>query len=239
MIIERSFKNDLSCQTIDSHFIDRLQNQDCWSYHNLCQTIDSHNVMPSSHSSDISPDQAHLLYLLMRQKPVRLQDIIFASLKQVATRGRKWAKMIFPHLITNLYQKTDVNTSGQDPIFRPLEPLNYGRLEFAEVEGGTQHRQSREKSSAKMIRIEIETDGLTEKMDMLKETREAFGFLYRNQLGIAKAGHITLNTVPPPYFTESYPAAHADVPSKSRKGKETMAATEDDEEMVEGDSEEC
>ncbi|KAF7808187.1 uncharacterized protein G2W53_034930 [Senna tora] len=44
----------------------------------------NHNLMPSSHSSDITPTQDHLLYLLIKQKSVRLQDIIFASIKEVA-----------------------------------------------------------------------------------------------------------------------------------------------------------
>ncbi|KAF7810517.1 hypothetical protein G2W53_037260 [Senna tora] len=166
-----------------------------------------HNLMPSSHSSDFAPDQAYLLYLLIRQRPVRLQDIIFASLKQAITRGRKGAKMIFPHLISDFHKKANIKASGQDPIFKPLGPLNYDRLEFSEevTGGGTQQRQSKEKK----------------------------------QLEIAEAGHITLGTIPPPYFTESYPAAPADIPSSSMKGKKTMVAPEDDdEEMIAGDSKE-
>ncbi|KAF7802065.1 uncharacterized protein G2W53_041176 [Senna tora] len=50
-------------------------------------------------------------------------------------RGRKGAKMIFPHLIPDLYKMANVKASGQDPIFRPLGPLNYGRnhLEIAKA----------------------------------------------------------------------------------------------------------
>ncbi|KAF7821780.1 hypothetical protein G2W53_027235 [Senna tora] len=161
----------------------------------------SHNLMPSSHSSDISPDQAHLLYLLRRQ--------------------------------------------------RPLKPLNYGLLEFVEevIGGGILHRHSREKCTAKRIRTKGATDGLDKKMGLLlkgledhrRETHEAFQFLYRNQMEIVEAGHITLNTVPPPYFTKSYPVAPADTPTSSRRGKEkmTMIDSEDDnDEMAKGDSEE-
>ncbi|KAF7826388.1 uncharacterized protein G2W53_017552 [Senna tora] len=95
-------------------------------------------------------------------------------------------------------QNANVKTSEADPIFRPLEPLNYGRLEFAEevAEGCTQQRHSREKCTAKRIRTESDIDGLVEKMDLplkgqedhRKETREAFRFLYWNHLEIAEAG---------------------------------------------------
>ncbi|KAF7826389.1 hypothetical protein G2W53_017553 [Senna tora] len=47
----------------------------------------SHNLMPSSYFSDITSDQAHLLYLLIKQRPVKLHDVIFTSLKEVATWG--------------------------------------------------------------------------------------------------------------------------------------------------------
>ncbi|KAF7843975.1 uncharacterized protein G2W53_000880 [Senna tora] len=183
-----------------------------------------------------------------QQRPIWLHFAAghhFPSLKKEAMRGRKEAKMIFPHVIADLYQKAHVKTSGQDPIIRPLAPLNYGRLEFAEVaEEGTQHIKSREKCSTKRIGTERDTNGLAEKMDLLlkgledhrKETREAFRFLHRNQLEIAEAGHITLSTVSPSYFTESYPATPADILSSSKKGKRMMTAPKDDEEV---DKEEC
>ncbi|KAF7802097.1 uncharacterized protein G2W53_041208 [Senna tora] len=173
------------------------------------------NVKPSSHSGDIRPPQAHILYQLIKQSPVRVQDVIFASIKEVAIHGRKGAGMMFPHFISDLYIKANVRDSGQDSVFSPLGFMNYDQLEFAEPvpEGGTQHRK----------------------------TSKAFQFLYRNQQEIAKAGHITHGIVTPPYLTKSFPTASADVPGSSQRGKEKMVAPDfedDDDEMEDGDSEE-
>ncbi|KAF7834824.1 uncharacterized protein G2W53_009683 [Senna tora] len=88
--------------------------------------------MPSSHSCDIIPSQAHLLYLLIQKKLVRLQDIIFASIKEVSMHERNGAKIIFPHLISDLYKKPRVKAKKQDPVFQACEFMNIDRLEFVE-----------------------------------------------------------------------------------------------------------
>ncbi|KAF7826378.1 hypothetical protein G2W53_017542 [Senna tora] len=159
----------------------------------------SHNLMPSSHSNDITPDQAHLLYLMIKQSPVKLQDIIFTSVKDLTIRGRKGARMMFPHLISDLYKKAKGRTNG--------------KTQFLDPSGLEGHR---------------------------RKTCEAFQFLYKNQLEIARAEYITLNMIPPPYFFESYPGASADNPSNSRMRKGPMATLDnedDDKDMVVGDSE--
>ncbi|KAF7801925.1 Anamorsin like [Senna tora] len=186
----------------------------------------SHNIMPSSHSINITPDQAYLLYLMIKQRPVKLENVIFTSLKEVAIHGRKGARMMFPHLISDLYKMAKVRANGQDPVFKPLGFMNYDRLEFVEeVPGrGTQHRKSgKGKNNNYRREVSLVADGLAEKMNLLlkeledhmRETREAFQFLYRNQLEIAEAEHITLDTIPPSYYIESDPAALADIPSSS------------------------
>ncbi|KAF7807174.1 uncharacterized protein G2W53_039335 [Senna tora] len=121
--------------------------------------------------------------------------------------------------------------------------LNQGGV----FEGGTQHRKSGKGKNNCRRGVGPATDGLSEKMNLLlkgledhrRETREAFQIIYRNQLEIAEAGHITLDTILSLYFTESYPAAPTNILSNSGRGNETMVALEnDDEEMVAGDSEE-
>ncbi|KAF7808238.1 Retrovirus-related Pol polyprotein from transposon TNT 1-94 [Senna tora] len=166
--------------------------------------------------------------------------------------GRKGARLMFLHLISHLYKMAGVRTTTRELAFRPLKFMNYDRLEYTELVlgGGTQHRKgSKGKNTSSRREAGPAADSLAEKMDLLlkgfedhrKETREAFQFLYRNQLEIAEAGHITLNTVSSLYFTEIYPAAPEDVPSSSLRGKEKMTVPnfeEDDDEMAKGDSEE-
>ncbi|KAF7802014.1 uncharacterized protein G2W53_041125 [Senna tora] len=130
----------------------------------------------------------------LNMRLVKLQDIIFTLLKEVAIQGRKGARMVFPHLISDLYKMARVRTNRRDLVFRPLWFMNYDRLEYAElVPGGrTQHRKgSKGKNTSYMRGVGLAAD------------------------------------------------APADVPSNSRKGKETMVALDfkdDDDEMAEGDS---
>ncbi|KAF7834829.1 uncharacterized protein G2W53_009688 [Senna tora] len=124
-------------------------------------------------------------------KPVRLQDIIFASIKEVVMHKRKGAKMMFPYLIFDLYEKARVKAKKQDPWFQACGFVNVNCLEFGEPVpvGGTQHRTSKHsKGAPRGGKIVDDVGILSEKIDMLlrrqedhrRETREAFHFLNRN-----------------------------------------------------------
>ncbi|KAF7843979.1 hypothetical protein G2W53_000884 [Senna tora] len=117
----------------------------------------SFNIMPSSHSNGITPSQAHLLYQLIKQRLVRLQDVIFASIQEVAIHGRKGARMMFPHLISDLYKKANVRDSGQDLVFQPCAFINVDRLEFAKevpTRGTQQKKSGKGKHNTKKARVE-------------------------------------------------------------------------------------
>ncbi|KAF7839513.1 hypothetical protein G2W53_007995 [Senna tora] len=92
----------------------------------------SHNVMPSSHSRDITQSQAQLLYLLIQKKLVKLQDIIFASIKEVAMHGRKGVKMMFLDLISDLFKKAKIASSSQS--LQKAHNTKPGNKEMAEAE---------------------------------------------------------------------------------------------------------
>ncbi|KAF7821719.1 hypothetical protein G2W53_027174 [Senna tora] len=78
------------------------------------------NIMPSSHSSEFTPPQAHLLYQLIKQRPVRLHDVIFASIKEIAIYGRKGKNYPKEALSTEKVEK-DLRITGG----RPTRPFDF------------------------------------------------------------------------------------------------------------------
>ncbi|KAF7844064.1 uncharacterized protein G2W53_000969 [Senna tora] len=138
---------------------------------------------------------------------------------------------------------------NQDPVFNPYGFVNVDQLEFVEQvpTGGTHHRKSSKgKRDTRKVRAKTNIGELAVKMDMLlrrqeehkRETREAFHFLYRNQVQMAEEELYTHKGTLPLYFIEPHPTGPADVPSSCRKGKDQIVipdSKDEDEEMEDGE----
>ncbi|KAF7802004.1 uncharacterized protein G2W53_041115 [Senna tora] len=139
------------------------------------------------------------------------------------------------------------NKRGKDD---PCGFVNVDRLEFAEpiLARGTQlMKSSMGKCATREAGAETDIGDLATKMDLLlrrqeehrRETREAFQFLYRNQLQMEEEELYTLKETSLLYFTKPQPIAPADIPSNSRKEKKHIVipdSKDEDEEMEDGTS---
>ena len=93
-----------------------------------------HNVAPTNHFSEITPQLAFLIYLFMKNEPVRVEDLIFHSLWKSSVNGIAKQAIIFPHLISQMYINARVGALPTDLMFEPEAPKIYSRFGFREDE---------------------------------------------------------------------------------------------------------
>ena len=63
----------------------------------------STNVQPTTHTSDITKEQALLIYLFMTAQRLKVENIISSSLTAACVADRRDAALIFPHLILDSF----------------------------------------------------------------------------------------------------------------------------------------
>ena len=85
----------------------------------------STNVQPTTHTSDITKEQALLIHLFMTAQRVKVENIIHSSLTAACVSGRQDAALIFPHLISDSFLQGGIPDPAWRRPFLPLNPCDY------------------------------------------------------------------------------------------------------------------
>ncbi|XP_054816843.1 uncharacterized protein LOC129316439, partial [Prosopis cineraria] len=89
------------------------------------------NMIPVTHMSDVTVDQAVLLYTLMMRQPVNFPKIMFEYMRKFPRSRYCKQPFGFPHLITQVCLEKKVPTYLKDLMLPPLPKFNYREMQCA------------------------------------------------------------------------------------------------------------